>query len=29
MAKYRKKPVVVEAIIFNGTNFIECEYFIG
>jgi len=29
MAKYRKKPVVIEAIIFNGTNFIECEYFIG
>ena len=29
MQKFVKKPVVVEAIIFNGTNFIECEYFIG
>lgn len=27
--KYRKKPVVIEAIVFNGDNFKECEEFIG
>jgi len=27
--KYRKKPVIIEAIIFNGKNFAECEKFIG
>jgi len=26
---YRKKPVEIEAIIFNGSNFAECEHFIG
>ena len=27
--KYRKKPVEIEAIIFNGDNFYECRDFIG
>jgi len=27
--KYRNKPVVIEAIQFTGTNFSECEQFIG
>ena len=27
MAKYRKKPVVIEAIQFNGKNFKEIEEF--
>jgi hypothetical protein len=27
--KYRKKPVVVEALRFNGDNFKECKNFIG
>ena len=27
--KYIKKPIVVEAIIFNGDNFNECRDFIG
>ncbi len=27
--EYRKKPIVVEAIIFDGTNFSECENYIG
>lgn len=27
--KYRKKPVVIEAIKFNGNNYKECEEFIG
>ena len=27
--KYRKKPVVIEAIIFNGDNYLECANFIG
>lgn len=27
--KYRKKPVVIEAIIFDGENFQECKDFIG
>jgi hypothetical protein len=26
--KYRKKPVVIEALQFNGDNNIECETFI-
>ena len=29
MAKYRKKSIVVEAIIFKGDNFLECKMFIG
>lgn len=30
MAKrYVKKPVIVVAMIFDGTNFKECEQFIG
>jgi len=29
MAKYRKKPIVVDAIIFNGENYEECQSFIG
>jgi len=28
MAKYRKKPIVVEAIIFDGDNYKECREFI-
>ena len=27
--KYRKKPVVIEAIIFDGDNYRECKDFIG
>jgi len=27
--KYIKKPIIVEAIIFNGDNFHECRDFIG
>ncbi len=27
--KYRKKPVVVEAIQFNGKNYLDCTYFLG
>jgi len=27
--KYQKKPIVVDAIRFDGTNFAECEHFIG
>jgi hypothetical protein len=27
--KYRKKPVVIEALVFNGENYKECEAFIG
>ncbi len=27
--KYRKKPVVIEAIIFDGDNYNECEEFVG
>lgn len=29
MKKYKKKPVVIEAIIFNGDNHKECEEYIG
>lgn len=29
MAKYRKKPVVIEAIQYNGDNLDECVLFIG
>lgn len=29
MAKYRKKPVIVEAIRFDGYNYKQCEKFIG
>ena len=29
MAKYRKKPVVIEAIQYNNTNFSEIEKFVG
>jgi len=29
MSKYRKKPVVIEAVQFLGGNFKECEGFIG
>ena len=29
MAKYIKKPIVVEAIQFDGHNYKECEAFIG
>ena len=28
MAKYRKKPVVIEAIQFNGENYFECREFL-
>jgi hypothetical protein len=27
--KYKKKPIVIEAIQFNGNNFEECKKFIG
>ena len=27
--KYIKKPIEIEAIQFTGTNFAECEQFIG
>jgi len=27
--KFRKKPVVVDAVKFDGLNFTECEKFIG
>lgn len=27
--KYRKKPVVIDAIRFNGENFNECKNWIG
>lgn len=27
--KYKKKPVVIEAIQFNGLNYQDCEKFIG
>jgi len=27
--KYRKKPIVIEAIIFDGENFKECREWIG
>ena len=27
--KYRKRPVVIEAIIFDGDNYKECLEFIG
>ena len=29
MKKYRKKPVVIEAVQWNGRNFDECMSFIG
>ena len=29
MAKFRKKPVVIEAIQFDGNNYKECEAFVG
>jgi hypothetical protein len=29
MTKYRKKPVIVEAIQFTNDNYKECESFIG
>ena len=29
MAKYRKKPVVIEAIQFNNLNYREIEEFMG
>ncbi len=29
MARYRKKPVVIEAIQFTGSNCIECLAFMG
>lgn len=29
MKKYRKKPVVVEAVQWNGKNFDECMNFMG
>lgn len=29
MAKYRKKPVVVEAMLFTGNNFGEIGKFVG
>lgn len=29
MAKFRKKPIVIEAIQFDGDNYKECEAFIG
>lgn len=29
MAKYRKKPLEIEAIVFNGSNLKECKIFIG
>ncbi|MBB3745004.1 hypothetical protein FHX10_004541 [Rhizobium sp. BK591] len=29
MAKFRKKPVVIEALQFNGSNFFEVLRFIG
>lgn len=29
MAKYRKKPIVIDAIIFDGYNHKECLNFIG
>ncbi len=28
MAKYRKKPVVIDAMQFDGNNYKECELFI-
>ena len=28
MGKYRKKPVVIEAVVFNGNNHKEVEVFI-
>ncbi len=27
--KYRKKPIVIEALIFDGNNYKECKNFIG
>lgn len=29
MAQYRKKPVVIEAMLFDGTNVFDCLAFIG
>lgn len=29
MAKYRKKPVVIEAVQFNGKNYMEILFFVG
>lgn len=29
MGKYRKKPVVIDAVQFDGDNFKECKDFIG
>lgn len=29
MGKYRKKPLEIEAIVFNGSNLKECKIFIG
>lgn len=29
MAKYRKRPLVIEAIEFTGHNYKDCEKFIG
>lgn len=29
MAKYRKKPVIIEAIRWDGTNLVECIRFMG
>ena len=29
MSKYRKKPVVIEAVQFTGLNFDEIEKFVG
>ena len=27
--KYRKKPIEIEAIVFDGANFDDCKKFIG
>lgn len=29
MAKFRKKPIIIEAIVWNGKNFDEISQFIG
>ncbi len=29
MAKFRKKPVVIEAVQFTGSNLVECLLFMG
>lgn len=28
MTKYRKKPVIIEAIVFDGNNYKECKDFL-